>query len=829
MKVIVSSLLFITECHPTCLTCTSSSDTSCSSCDTGRFLLNHVCLTSCPHHFFENPINNTCDNCPMSIPNFLLTSKLKNYVYLNDKLTSTSDEPSYTLLYCQKFQIQFNYSWLIRDVKWSVTSTTGNPTHESQVAAILNHQIATNVSDILTFTISPPALFVGAVYQITATVNNYCFPPQIYTITIDTSDFPTLQLNSPPAAAILQWWEYDGTLVGCTSCLDSSSPMCDNCVNSLLYNTTSLCICFPGEYVDMGHKTFPACKPKTPVQITLKDVDKVSNVHTPDSNYRFIVSFDEGFSQLPQNLEIIKDSIGVAILGPGSDPRVSSFTAQIQDQSILLSFIVADAVETRSYLTLTNLSHYNELRYSPFYLENLDVNSFIRPKPANYSANTTFAQTTQALAESAGKALSSSVSSLPWLLAQSSPLAILLSGFLGDIILYKFINVQFPANFDNFCEMFNSLNVFPNIFLYMRSDDEGSISTTGKFQRWEVDTTMLENAGDSVFQTLLILGCLAIFSIFAAILRGRFLLGRILTKLVGMMKWNIVVSNYLSSFCELWLYSLLQIKEQEGWSVYKSLSFSASIIVVTSYVTMLGRFFYLLNRNRWRQNSQKNPENVPFTKVKRQKRLQDTKTKTKPKPKPKPEPKLKKRDPQNFEVPKSLAIIHEEFVTTTFTSTNFMLLILLEKLLIITVVVFLQDHGSIQAALYTFVSLVYCAILVFFKPFKGKKESLIFFVSHCSQCLLGTAALAIGLDDERLLLSQQHRMNIGFFLIVVVCATMGLNALIGVVLSAVEIVRLIRGVIQKIKTKRNARRAKRINLTKSQDANQSASELTIQT
>jgi hypothetical protein len=80
---VANLIILVHLCDPICQTCFSSTNTSCSSCPAGLFLLGSACILSCPYYtiptssvcvvtcpayYFINTANKYCEPCPNGCP-----------------------------------------------------------------------------------------------------------------------------------------------------------------------------------------------------------------------------------------------------------------------------------------------------------------------------------------------------------------------------------------------------------------------------------------------------------------------------------------------------------------------------------------------------------------------------------------------------------------------------------------------------------------------------------------------------------------------------------------------------------------------------------------
>ena len=361
------------------------------------------------------------------------------------------------------------------------------------------------------------------------------------------------------------------------------------------------------------------------------------------------------------------------------------------------------------------------------------------------------------------KAQSALTSALPIIMGGFSTAAIVLLEFFSDVDIYKFINVPFPPNFKAFFAQMSDSFFIPNPFEPMSGRDtaaaEPMVSSVGKFGEWEVNTVFLDNSGSNIVKELIALVVILLATMFAsAFAKSSPCLSSKMSKVANLFKWNTFLSFYIGDFSEFFINSLIQFREGKLNTAYEVVSFCFCIVIVVSYMIMLGVFAYLLNRKR----------RIVI----------------------KPTAHRDGRGSRRYKkrVPRNISLLIEDFNTQARFSRNLMLLILLQNLLIVMVVFFLQDYGLVQACLYTVATLCFLILVFVYRPFKSKVQMGIFSLNEIVKTVMGVLAITLGTLSSRIEEKNGSAgKKIGVVLIALVLTTIAINTLIAVILAVAQI------------------------------------------
>ena len=365
---------------------------------------------------------------------------------------------------------------------------------------------------------------------------------------------------------------------------------------------------------------------------------------------------------------------------------------------------------------------------------------------------------TSSVASNAIHAQSASTTLLPLIGKGASTTAVLLTDFVSDVLIFRFVNVAFPDNFMAFCTMLYT-NFLPNIYSSFSKECNISDSSNGKFQQFQMSTVLLDNSGNTLDRELFALVTIGVGSFLSFVLRKVTRLQKILTKIKTLFMWNVFLTFYIGDFAELFLYSMLQLTENTNTSWYAQYCLGVAITILTSYALLVGLFIYFIN-------------------------------------KPKPETKKAIIQGQNIgylNVPSSINMITEGLRLDHWFTKNFMLVLMAQNIALDLLLLLAQNYGLIQAAVYAAVSLVMWIITTFiYKPFEGKLQTFLFGMNNFVKVVLALLALFIGINEKIQYASQDGIDKIGIALIALVITAVSINALMAVGVVFLSVVKAIR-------------------------------------
>ena len=342
---------------------------------------------------------------------------------------------------------------------------------------------------------------------------------------------------------------------------------------------------------------------------------------------------------------------------------------------------------------------------------------------------------------------------IPMIIVTAGSVVALFLDFLGEIALFQYINVPFPANFEAFMQFF-SANIFPNFLAKTYDESESVLSTNGKFGEYECSRVFLDNCGGNLDKELLAIAVIIVTSILALLLKSCPKANSFFCKIRDSYRWNGLLAIYIGDFQEYFVFTLLQFKE----SAKPLISLIIGILLVASYFVMYLYISVALNRRKKSAKTVRDSRRLPRT---RSKKTQE------------------QEEEIIGDIPESMNMVVEDFVRKNWYSRNFLLLMCLQNAIIGFILVFLQNWGTIQAGIYVYIAIFYgILVLGAFRPFKEKSQAVTFTISQIVKASMGCLALALGLDEQWMLFSDDQRNAVGIALITLACIGVGGNALL---------------------------------------------------
>mgnify|MGYP000868084593 FL=1 len=573
-------------------------------------------------------------------------------------------------------------------VAWTVTSSSGNSTNENLIASMLTSSLS----------ISPMTLLHNTQYTLEATVSDNC-ASKVKQVTIETVKYPIHSIMSPTSAAFLSWWENEGTLLGCATCLASSAdavPTCQTCSTPLQKNTQGICVCQDQHsYIDLTNFPQISCRSKSNslASISLKQ---------QSPNIQMQVNFDNGFDFNEAHLNYTSAIIGVT--AQNGSLTIKDYSAIPNKPNITLSFTIPQSIFAGVTIELANLSKYNQLPYSPLLIQNPDLTYQL---PATtYLSPDTIAKLTKAGDATAAAMQAQAIASaiMPAVTGGMSTFAMLLMNFLAEIDIYMYINVPYPDNFNLFCKGITT-DMLPNLFAnFDENSGANPTSTIGKFEFWEISATLLDNCFVNILKDLIVLGIIVATNILMVIFHKCSNFSSLLSKVRDLFMWNLFLSFYLGDYSELQINAMIELREHSVSSHYSNVSLALAIIIVLSYAFLKIYIFYLLNRKHRNRNAV-----LPVVDDKpSEPTVQDS----------------------YCPVPPSVAIISEDFVSKNAFTRNFFLVTMAEDFLMILLVFFFQNYGLAQAIIYTILTIIYIAIIAWQRPYKSRFQLIVLLINQ---------------------------------------------------------------------------------------------------
>ena len=303
--------------------------------------------------------------------------------------------------------------------------------------------------------------------------------------------------------------------------------------------------------------------------------------------------------------------------------------------------------------------------------------------------------------------------------------------------------MPFPANFEVFMQFF-SANIFPNLFENAYDESESVISTNGKFGEYECSRVFLDNCGGELDKELLAIAIIVLMSVLAWLFKSYSKAHSIFCNIRDRFRWNGFLAFYVGDFQAFFVFTLLQFKE----SAKPLISLIIGILLVISYFVL---FLYLgvaLNRRKKSAKKLRKSRRVPRARSRSVKISEE------------------EEEEEIGDIPESMNMVVDEFVRKNWYSRNFLLIMTRQNVIIGFILVFLQNWGTIQAGLYSYIAIFYGVIVLgAFRPFKEKSQVLAFSISQFAKGSMGCLALVLGFDDQWTLFSEDQKNAIGIALI----------------------------------------------------------------
>ena len=348
---------------------------------------------------------------------------------------------------------------------------------------------------------------------------------------------------------------------------------------------------------------------------------------------------------------------------------------------------------------------------------------------------------------------------LPVIIVTAGSVVALFLDFLGEIAIFQYINVPFPANFEAFVQFFGA-NIFPNLFEKAYDESDSVISTNGKFEEYECSRVFLDNCGGGLDKEFLAITIIIVTSLLALTFKSCPRVHSFICKVRDSYRWNGLLAFYIGDFQEYFVFTLLQFKE----SAKPLISLIIGILLVVSYFVWFLYLSVALNRRK-----------------KTAKKLRDFRRPSRPRPNQSKALEQKEEEEEIGDIPESMNMVLDEFVTKYWYSRNFLLMMCFQNVIIGFILVFLQNWGTIQAGLYSYMAIFYgVLVLGAFRPFKEKSQTVTFTISQIVKGTMGCLALALGLDEKWMLFSDNQRDAVGIALITLAGVGVGSNALLAV-------------------------------------------------
>ena len=354
------------------------------------------------------------------------------------------------------------------------------------------------------------------------------------------------------------------------------------------------------------------------------------------------------------------------------------------------------------------------------------------------------------------KVQSASTSVLTLIVQGATTTAVLLVDFIGDVNIFRFINVDFPANFKAFCLMLDS-DLMPNPYASLEDEYEISNCTIGKFREYGASTAFLQNQGSPLNRELAVLIVIMILLVVLRFSKKCPKVQKISLTIQDSLKWNTFLAFYIGDSAELVLYCFVQIREgNSNPSIYNRFSLAVSCMILASIPILFGYFCYLINKKKKFQGVA--PLSPVSDSSKREQQISG----------------------ESCEIPPSVKMIIADLKLDRRFTRNFLLILMFEGFITVVNIAFLQDYGLVQAILYFTTTLGLLVGVFVFKPFEAKMQQFLFILNNTVKLILSVFAIIIGANESTKTITEAGIDIIGMVMIVLVIVVIVISALVAI-------------------------------------------------
>ena len=370
---------------------------------------------------------------------------------------------------------------------------------------------------------------------------------------------------------------------------------------------------------------------------------------------------------------------------------------------------------------------------------------------------------------------SSGTSSIGFLSGGISATAVFLLDALGDLEMYKYLNVKFPKNFFKFYESLYSMSLIPNVYAYLNDADSVATSEYYKFKEWEEPVLFIEKAGDGFIKENIAFILAVLTWIPFKLCSKSKKLKKIMETIHYTFRWNMLVSYFIGDFTPFVVQIAIQFREAPFATSdrYTIFSICISIIVLLSYVIIFGVGIYQINRKRLQV-----PEYMEEARQKLEEKIEKDK------------------------FPESLEVFTQDFKDDSWLDKNFLLITKLEDIILSMNYVFMQEMPLAQCYIYTLITGFWLLLVIVTRPLSSRSAFIILVFNESVKLLLGIIAVVMTTNDSADFLSPEMGLTVGNVMIWTMIVTLGINTLIAVVLFLYSIYELIKNCREKCKQKK---------------------------
>ena len=553
--------------------------------------------------------------------------------------------------------------------------------------------------------------------------------------------------------------------LGCSSCsvLNTTTldAVCNSCSeNFTLLSNPGICGCINNYYFMIDSVTNQGrCIPKANVAALL------SNSSNDDCSYMCQIIGTGSFYLEENQIKVVTAYISVYLEGVLLSPSIDYELIFNSSNQLTVKLIMNASIETNSVLSV-NFSSFNQIEGMP---------NMIIPQTVNFTITSSYAyldpQTQQKLTTIGQSSAVASVlqnaatTSFSILLGGTSGAALFLLDAIGQLEMYKYLNVHFPRNFEVFYQTFYSSSPVPNIYAYISGNNTAPTSNYYKFADWQTPTVFISKYGDDLAKIDVAFLLLILTWIPLLLCSKKTRIIGILKKINYSFRWNLLISFLCGDFMPYLVHITLQFREAPFITrdPFIITSTCMSILILVSYLVIFSVALYQINRKRLK---------IP-------KYMSEARRKLKHR--------IKKEA-----FPKSLEVFSEEFKDDTAFDRNSLLLFKLKDLILSMNFIFMQEAPLAQCYIYTLITGFWLLMMMVGNPFKTKTGFAIYVFNEVVKCLLGVIAIVLATNDSVNFINQNSLLILGEGMIGIILGTLAINVLVAIGCLGATIYQLIK-------------------------------------
>ena len=537
--------------------------------------------------------------------------------------------------------------------------------------------------------------------------------------------------------------------LGCADCVITDSTtyavQCTSCSqNFTLLSASGICGCIGSYYFNIDPVTNKGqCISKQEISASVKSAKPA------DLTFNFTTSSNSfcSSSQTDIVLPLIAVYLQGVLLKSNTDYILTSPAADLISVKL-----VSKAHVAMNSILLLDFTEYNQVEGLPTIMN--PSNAIYKFPEIYYYQDPPTIQTLNdmghytAIGNAVGMA---SISSFAILSGGLSGAAVFLLDAIGELEMYKYLNVNFPKNFVAFYEGLYSASVLPNVYSYLNENDSVATSNYYKFQDWETPVLFIERYGDGfIKQNIAFVLAILTWIPYKLCLQNNNRPNKILKGIHYTFRWNMLVSYFIGDFTPFIVQITLQFKEVPFATSdrYTIFSTSVAVIVLVTYVLILGVGIYQINRKRLE---------VPRYMKQARRKLKEKIEKDK--------------------YPESLEVFTESLKDDSLFDKNFLLLTKLEDIILSLNYIFMQEMPLAQCYIYTLVTGFWLLMVLIGKPFTSRSTFLAFVFNGSVKLILGLFAVVLVTNDSADFLTPDMGLLVGSVMIWIVIGTLGINTL----------------------------------------------------